>query len=409
MGKFKVGDRVRCVNDDSTECVKAGHEYVVRGYDGEFITVDLVHGGQGGMSDWRFELVVPASGKKFKVGDKVVLITDNAEYGSKGDECVIAAADRSGYRVDFTTGDHAGDFWWVSEEKLSASAWTPKIGDRVLMKPNSAWACDATVGPGTVFPSEKEGYIIVKFDGDNGFPWNVSVDDIEPLPVAAVAPGALTITAGKFYKTRDGRKVGPIEISRDGDVAWGNSKAGYATVFVDTGLANYEGEHADDLIAEWVDEPAVIKAKYVDEPAAPAKASNDNETPAKFKVGDRVRAKETSGGRSILIGDEVVLTSVDGDYVKFENPRNGRTDGWQAYRFELVTPSTPAIVALIENGKPKPATRPVVHASQEAATAEAGRLALLHPGQEFGVFVLADSKIADVVEEVVKKTVLRAA
>lgn len=56
------------------------------------------------------------------------------------------------------------------------------------------------------------------------------------------------------------------------------------------------------------------------------------------------------------------------------------------------TSTQPAIVCLIENGQPKPATRPFVHANREAASAEAARLADKHKGHEFGVYVLAEIK-----------------
>lgn len=59
--------------------------------------------------------------------------------------------------------------------------------------------------------------------------------------------------------------------------------------------------------------------------------------------------------------------------------------------------TAPAIVALIEGGEPKPSEQPKVHKSEQAATDEAERLAVKYPGQKFGVFVLADSRIADVV------------
>lgn len=128
---------------------------------------------------------------------------------------------------------------------------------------------------------------------------------------------ARTIETGKFYRTRDGRKVGPVdewisdqfrERARDGR---------YWTV---DGVGHGEAK-GEDLIAEWVDEPA----------------SNDN-APA----------------------------------------------------------TAPAIVALIEGGEPKPSEQPKVHKSEQAATDEAERLAVKYPGQKFGVFVLVDSRIADV-------------
>jgi hypothetical protein len=56
---------------------------------------------------------------------------------------------------------------------------------------------------------------------------------------------------------------------------------------------------------------------------------------------------------------------------------------------ELVTTTKPtAIVALIEGGQPKPASRPYVHATEASAREEADRLASVHKGRQFGVYVL---------------------
>ncbi|NGO63922.1 hypothetical protein G6N76_09560 [Rhizobium daejeonense] len=143
---------------------------------------------------------------------------------------------------------------------------------------------------------------------------------------------------------------------------------------------------------------------------APAKASNDNAGPAepKFKVGDRVRALKSSFGGNVSAGEVYSVTEVTNYGILFIN-KYGRKDGWNAENFELVTaaPTTPSIVALIENGQQKPAIRPKVHPDEASATTEAERLALAHPGQQFGVFILADSKIADLVD--VPTAVLRAA
>src|SRR5690606_33760329 len=59
----------------------------------------------------------------------------------------------------------------------------------------------------------------------------------------------------------------------------------------------------------------------------------------------------------------------------------------------------PSIVALIENGQPKPSARPFVHASREAAETEASRLAGKHPGKEFGVYELVATKREEVKHE----------
>ncbi len=48
----------------------------------------------------------------------------------------------------------------------------------------------------------------------------------------------------------------------------------------------------------------------------------------------------------------------------------------------------PAIVALIENGQPKPSVAPFVHANETLAAKEAARLASLQKGKEFGVYVM---------------------
>ncbi|WP_435654991.1 hypothetical protein [Brucella pituitosa] len=92
---------------------------------------------------------------------------------------------------------------------------------------------------------------------------------LELLPVAgATGKPALKIEAGKYYRTRDGRKVGPMRryVHRDDlfDVVGGGVFG--ASLWRGNGTA-VEEEDAIDLIAEWVDEP--VKA------AAPVAAQQD--------------------------------------------------------------------------------------------------------------------------------------
>jgi len=108
-------------------------------------------------------------------------------------------------------------------------------------------------------------------------------------------------------------------------------------------------------------------------------------TAPKFKVGDRVRSLTVPDA-----GYGVVLrVNDDGSYqVKYETwfgvcRESGRNH-------VLVTPA--AIVCLIENGQPLPATRPHVHASVEDATKEAARLASTKKGHEFGVYELVATR-----------------
>ncbi len=188
-----------------------------------------------------------------------------------------------------------------------------KVGDRVRFKksyPTSVAGCEAVVVAVTNWG--------IQVDTPSYARSTESPDSLEP---------AITIEVGKFYRTRNGSKAGPMRVS---------NCFGYdfiATVVGETGnrIFQSDGSHGSeiignkqhlDLIAEWIDEPA----------------SNDN-APA----------------------------------------------------------TAPAIVALIEGGQPKPSEQPKVHKSEQAAADEVERLAVKYPGQKFGVFVLADSRIADVV------------
>ena len=75
----------------------------------------------------------------------------------------------------------------------------------------------------------------------------------------------MQLEVGKYYKTRDGRKVGPATKSRSGDPG---------VFFIDGhGLCKPDGRfgygdrdwHKDlDLIAEWTDEPAPVTLSAID-------------------------------------------------------------------------------------------------------------------------------------------------
>ena len=75
----------------------------------------------------------------------------------------------------------------------------------------------------------------------------------------------LKIEAEKFYRTRDGQKVGPMRQLDNGDwvgpfedIRWGyhpSGRWGVLTGAVD-GSHRTPAERSRDLIAEWTDEPA---------------------------------------------------------------------------------------------------------------------------------------------------------
>ncbi|MEJ5026335.1 hypothetical protein [Brucella anthropi] len=257
-----------------------------------------------------------------KVGDRITAKLDDSykDYRA-GDTFYVQEIDEQNGETIVVFTDNVGDKRYrrvgeftVEHVPVAVATGKPvfKVGDRVVALKDSAY-------------SIKKGSIstVVRVNGDH---ISIRKENGEAdgwlAEYFALAP-SFTIEAGKFYRTRDGRKVGPMG-------AWYDDGSCFnSTDYLNGGLWKPNGEayfskakDSPTLIAEWVDEPA----------------SNDN-----------------------------------------------------------LPSTTPAIVALIEGGQPKPSEQPKVHKSEQAATDEAERLAVKYPGQKFGVFVLADSRIADVV------------
>ncbi|MBB6299953.1 hypothetical protein [Rhizobium leucaenae] len=352
---------------------------------------------------------------KFKVGDRVRRIgTFNCDDMRIGDTGTVTEVDSDGdcfVRSD-KSGDSSFNFAQYLELVTAAPAeWQPKVGDRVVQSTESNvdifrhWSGCFRSAFGEII----DGALVVSsIYGDQiGLSNKVGRTNFY-MPSASLklapAPAPLTITAGRYYKTRDGRKVGPIVVAQGQSGYWSWKLASGTHYYRNDGFScpgwAYGHRHKDDLIAEWVDEPATI--------------ANDNAAPAKFKVGDRVVSAEdgpTKGLFGVIIDDDKSEVPYRVRFEGFDDGHGANDNEWwlqaSEVQFPALVTTIPAIVALIENGVALPSTRPVVHASQEAATTEASRLALLHPGQEFGVFVLADSRIAD--EVITKTAVLRAA
>jgi len=130
-----------------------------------------------------------------------------------------------------------------------------KVGDRVRLlrdNTNPRWGREGeegTVMGVTVCDTD------CCVDFDESGKWYAQWDDLEHVVAVAPATATLTIEAGKYYKTRDGRKVGPMA-----------AQDGYHTVegyhYAENGECCFYGESgnspfpARDIIAEWVDEPA---------------------------------------------------------------------------------------------------------------------------------------------------------
>lgn len=318
---------------------------------------------------------------KFKKGDWVrrtdgssmATLNGSHEAGFVGQ--VADVVEYYGQCLDFTNG-HRG-------YADNYEPWRPKVGERVRLVKDGKSTTGA-VGKNATVSAWSDGSFINNdeylIDIDPPVDYRTlsvkpnftraKLDCLEPL-LTPEQP-ILKIEAGRFYKTRDGRKVGPMivlnprvwtfyEVSGDGRLWQSNG----------TGSNQAVGE---DLIAEWIDEPA-----------AKAKPSNDNAQP-KFKVGDVVTP---SHGRS---KDNATVTKIkDGRVsVRWNNDAFGSENGWREDELTIVTPpkTTTAIVALIENGQPKPSSTPHLHATTGAAEREAKRLAAKFKGKQFGVFTL---------------------
>lgn len=105
-----------------------------------------------------------------------------------------------------------------------------------------------------------------------------------------------------------------------------------------------------------------------------------------FKVGDRVFITYGHGWDG-----PAIVTEMEETY--FCAACANGSEGGFAYEFASLTPPTsPCIVAWIDNGQPKPAARPHVHADRATAEAEADRLSRTKPGREFGVYELVATR-----------------
>lgn len=258
------------------------------------------------------------------------------------------------------------------------------VGDRVRA---TADALEGKIGVITEDDGIEPRYL-VRFDdwrgghGGKNNEWWLYSKELESAP--------LTIVAGRYYKTRDGRKVGPMQ--RYGK-EWGAKYEGGNLWFNDGRRWSRNNDH-DDFIAEWPTETAKRG-----NPAATVDAISDEYGGAKsggpkFKAGDRVRVVKTA---YFLDADqrtgsivESSYTARSEDYWRVELDNYGGALGFFTSEIELIHVA-PAIVALIENGQPKPADRPFVHPDRAAASKEAARLAGKHKGKEFGVYEFVSS------------------
>ena len=376
MSKFKIGDRVRAKEDNGW--VEDGAVGTVAEND-DVPYVNWDDGSRLALHESKMNIaftISPGTFYRTRSGKPTGRVT----VGDTGFEATVEGRvriyDAAGGAV------HGGDD--------IVEVWAPKVGERVR--------CAMGCGDATVKYFAEGGKFLVDWDdGTVGVvPW-LAGKDFEPLPVAAPQP-ALVVTAGKFYRTRDGRKVGPMEVWRYG--GWHSSKSDaplHGGLWESSGKPKYPAaSDSPDLIAEWQETTNVgaqvdtLAEEYG--PASVAVVSNDNATKPKFKVGDRI------SGYAPAWGDKTgVITKVDetdrNQFYRIRDEDSGFGMWLENYSVKPApsTTQTTAIVALIEDGKPKPADIPHVHANQAAAELEAKRLAGAHKGKQFGVYVLAST------------------
>lgn len=318
MSKFKVGDWVRSVLDTDID-IDVGDVFTVTGVCGDTINFKDRAGDERTRFEDDYELAAP-----FKVGDRVFLTKDNGRFGAKGDcgEVVAVIGTTCDVKLD------RGNTWFIDADRLAlvdSDAWDAapsaspatsdsseprfKVGDRVRVIHGYMAAAK---GAEAVVREVNDRMLDVAWirDGrDNGqMDGGYFATSFEPAP--------LRIEAGRYYKTRDGRKVGPVG-------AWNDKFSCRVKPTrecpVEVAVWEKDGknsEHCLDLTAEWVDEPTATTA------TAPTTASNDNvpvaeqappvaEQPAepKFKVGDRVKILHTDYPEDIPEGSIQIISS----------------------------------------------------------------------------------------------------
>jgi len=310
--EYSVGDRVRFIRDSTA----GGSQY---GKTGDLATI--VSGVRNSGADLAVDVKLDDGDLKFNPGaflrdiELVVAPATPTITWAKGDRAISMNGDYVTVDTDPDSDNHVmvsiGTTKWRTPVDMLAK-WEPKVGDRVKYKDECAEG-EGEIVADVDFESSSFDWT-VKADGEPGayfypddrFPFRTrlfATSSLEPLPVAAEEqPAALVIEAGKFYATRDARKVGPMEAGQ-----WYEGRPFFATCsYWEDGREYRHEESENDLVAEWV-EPA--QATEEAEPAAVAEATA---TPVgrRFKVGDVVNY--VYDGRQQTDWQGITITEDDG-------------------------------------------------------------------------------------------------
>lgn len=232
---------------------------------------------------------------KFKVGDRVVPAEENdpcffdhwMEYWAKPGEARPTAfyVIRSNeYGVTYAASADAKGGPCVGEGDLEAAPLFA-VGDRVRLTEDNEGFGDKGDTGSVVVADADEMDCRIHFDrlvaGD--YEWYVDWSRLEPAP--------LRIEAGKFYKTRDGRKVGPI-LERDGFFevgGWHYSASGECCY---TGKSGKYAKPEHNLIAEWTSAEKAYSSCAAAEVDVQCEEYGGVASKPKFKVGDKVHYQD---------------------------------------------------------------------------------------------------------------------
>ena len=146
---------------------------------------------------------------KLKVGDKVRSLVTQIDVRAGGIYEVKTVRDGDVWVID----DVGDEFYLTSDEfEILPVAQTFKVGDRVRLTANEGdGRYSGSIG---VIEKINNNYARVLFDapftgwGETGRNWHAQLSNLVAAP--------LKIEAGKYYRTRDGRKVGPM-MARNND------------------------------------------------------------------------------------------------------------------------------------------------------------------------------------------------
>lgn len=355
MGKYGIGARVR--DDDGDEGVivdKRKGERLVRydkGWTGEL---------------WRTKSeieVVPANDDasaalaadaKFKVGDRVRFTAECptgwwfGPHTAHTEGVVVKCGRGAGYQYEVRVDSKGGAIGHVDAQHIEAVSGTGhaySVGDRVIAKGRGY---GDTEGAGAVSSVSSDDVCVEFSDGwDDGHDgqkgdgantrWYFPFDDVRPAE--------LRLEAGKFYRTAAGKKVGPM---RDTDCGDGFPWRGYGVneYFSAAGKSQFDG---DNLVEEWGDEPA-------------------SPDPI-FKIGDRVGigSLDANPGTVTDLGDDKVK-------VRWDRHESYHRDWYDDDELAFIFRPSFIVCKLTDEGEPRPASNPHVHATQDDAAAEARRL-----------------------------------